>query len=86
MTGTKDKDKDKVKDELDVTVNYANLGDHVHKIWRNNITVKEGYHAQYHGHPSQNIPRIIIRYLAFEVVIELNLFPVKGGLSPYYTP
>ena len=77
---------DKVKDDLDVTVNYANLGDHIPKIDRDNITVKEGYHAQYHGHPFQNIPRVIIRYLDFEVVIELNCFPVKVGLSPYYIP
>ena len=28
----------------------------------------------------------MIRYLNFEVVIKLNYFPGKGGLSPYYSP
>ena len=28
----------------------------------------------------------MIRYLDFEVVRKLNYYPVKGGLSPYYSP
>ena len=28
----------------------------------------------------------MITYLAYEVVIKLNYFPVKVGLSPYYIP
>ena len=32
---------DKVKDNMDVTMNYTNPGDHVHEMERNKITVKE---------------------------------------------
>ena len=39
---------DKVKDELNVIMNYYNLEDHVTEMDRNNRTVKEIYHAQYH--------------------------------------
>ena len=31
---------DNVKDDLDVTMNYANPGDHIPEIERNNRTVK----------------------------------------------
>ena len=76
----------KVKDELDVTMSYAIPGDHVTEIERYNIKDKEIYHAQYHRLPIQDIPKVMIRYLAFEMVIKLDYFTVKGGLSPYYSP
>ena len=56
---------DKVKYNMDVIMNYANPGDHVPEIVRNNITFKERYCAQYHRPPFKNIPKVIIRYLAF---------------------
>ena len=77
---------DKVKDDLYVTMNQANPGDHVPEIDRNNRKIKEIYQEQYHRLPFQNIPKVMIRYLDFEVVIKLNYFPVKGNLSPYYSP
>ena len=66
-------------------MNYANPGDHVPDIGVSNIAVKERYLAQYHILPFQNIPKVIIGYLDFEVVKKLNYFPVKLGLSPYYS-
>ena len=41
---------------------------------------------KYHRLPFQNIPKVMTRYLDFEVVRKLNYFPVKGGLSSYYSP
>ena len=75
---------DKVKDELDITTNYANPGDHGPDIVRNNRTFKERYHAQYHIPSFHNIPKVMITYLSNEVVIELNYFPFKVVLLPYY--
>ena len=75
----------KVKDDMDATMNYANPGDHVTNIDQNKTTVKERYRAQYYRLPFQNITKVMIRYLAFEMVIKSNYFPVKGGLSPYYS-
>ena len=77
---------DNVKGDLEVAMKYANSGDHVTEIERNNITFKERCHAQYHRLPFQNILKFIIWYLDFEVVITLNYFLVKGGLSPNYRP
>ena len=76
---------DKVKNDLDVTINYANPGYHAPEIDKNNRTVKERYSAQYHRLPFQNIPKVMIRCLALEVVRKLDYFPVIGGLSPYYS-
>ena len=76
----------RVKENMDVTMNYANPGDHVPDIEQNNRTVKERYRAKFHIITFQNIPKVMIRYLAFEVVIKLNYFPFKGGLSIYFSP
>ena len=67
-------------------MSYSNPGDRVIEIDRNNRTVKEIYRAQCHRLSFRNIPEVVIRYLAFEVVVKLNYFPVKGGLLPYYSP
>jgi len=77
---------DIVKDDLQVDMNYANPGSHVPEIERNNKTVKERFRAQYHQLPYHNIPKIMIKYLAMEVVRKLKFFQVKGGIPPYYSP
>ena len=77
---------DKFKDDLDVTINYANPWYHVPGVYLNNRTVKEVYLAQYHILPFQNIPKVMIRYFSFEVVINLSYFSFKGSLSPHYGP
>ena len=68
---------DRVKYELDFTISYANPGDHVPEIERNNRTVKERYCTQYQRLPFQTIPKFMIRYLASEVVIKLVFFRSK---------
>ena len=69
---------------MGVTMNKSNPGYHVTEIDRNNRTVKEIIRAQYHRLPFQDIPKVMIIYLAFEVVRKLNDFPVKEFLLPYY--
>ena len=32
------------------------------------------------------MPRVMIRYLSMECTFKLNMFPAKGGISPYYSP
>ena len=66
-------------------MNWAITGGHDPEIEKNNITVKEIYGAQYHRIPFHNIHKVMIWYSAFEVIRKLNYFPVKGGLSPYYS-
>ena len=76
----------KVKDDLDVNMNFTNAQDHVPEAERNNRTIKERIRAAYHRLPYKALPRIMIRYLAMTQATQLNLFPVKGGVSAHYSP
>ena len=75
-----------VKEKLNIDINYANAGDHVPEAERNNRTIKERFRAAFHRLPFKAMPRIMIRYLAMDCTSKLNLFPVKGGISDYYSP
>ena len=77
---------DVVKEKMNIDINYANAGDHVPEAERNNRTIKEHFRATFHRLPYKAMPRIMIRYLAMECTSKLNLFPVKGGISDYYSP
>jgi hypothetical protein len=77
---------DKVKDDLDIQMNFTNAQDHVPEAERNNRTIKERIRAAYHRLPYKAITRIMIRYLAMNQANQLNLFPAKGGVSSYYSP
>jgi predicted RNA-binding protein len=77
---------ERVNDNLDVKMNFTNAQDHVPEAERNNQTIKERIRAAHHRLPYKALPRIMIRYLAMYQVNQLNLFPVKGGVSAYYSP
>ena len=77
---------DRVKDDLGVRMNFTNALDHVPEAERNNRTIKERIRAAFQRLPYKAIPRAMIRYLAMTQTAQLNLFPVKGGVSPYYSP
>ena len=77
---------DAVSDELDVRMNYTNAQDHVPQAERNNRTIKERIRTAYHQLPYKAIPKLMIQYLAMEATRKLNLFPVKGSVSPYFSP
>jgi hypothetical protein len=77
---------DKVKDNLGVCMNFANALDHVPEAERNNRTIKEQVRVAYHRLPYKALPRQLIRYLVQTQASQLNLFPAKGGISPYYSP
>jgi len=53
---------------------------------RNNRTIQERFQSMFHLLPYKSIPRLMIEYLAMDCTNKLNLFPVKGGISPYYSP
>jgi hypothetical protein len=67
-------------------MNFTNAQDYVPEAERNNCTIKERIRAGYHRLPYKEIPRIMINYLAMIQANKLNLFPVKGGISKYYSP
>jgi hypothetical protein len=56
------------------------------KLNRNNRTIQECFRTQFHRLPYKAIPANMIKTLAMHVTHQLNLFPVKGGASKYYSP
>jgi hypothetical protein len=76
---------EKVKDDLGVRMNFTNALDHVPEAERNNRTTKERVRAAYHRLPYKALPRTLIWYLVTTQASQLNLFPAKGGISPYYS-
>jgi len=77
---------EKVADELDIDMNYTNAQDHVPQAERNNSTIKERIWAAIHRLPYKKIPKTMVKYLAMVKTNLLNLFPVKGGVSKYFSP
>ena len=77
---------EKVEEDLNVDMNFTNTQDHVPEAERNNQTIKERIWAAYHRLPYKAITRIMLRHLAMIQTNQLNLFPVKGGVSKYYSP
>ena len=75
---------EKVKDDLDIDMNLTNTDDHVPKAKCNNRTIQERIRAMFHRLPYKAIPRVMVRYLSMVSTHQLNLFPVKGGISEYY--
>ena len=58
----------RIKNELYVTMNYANPGYHVLEIDKNYRIFKGRYCEKYQRLTFQNISKVIIRYLDFEEV------------------
>ena len=67
-------------------MNYTARDDHVPEAGRNNRVIAERIRATYHKLPYKTMPKIMWRYLAMVVTQQLNYFPVKGGISDYYSP
>ena len=77
---------DEIKDELDITMNYASAQEHVPEAERNNRTIKERFRSQYQRLPFKAIPKVMVKALVMEATKKLNFFPPKGGVSQYYSP
>ena len=77
---------DEVKDKLSITMNYPPAKSKVPQAERNNRTIGERIRSAYHNLPYKAIPKPMIRYLAMVCADQLNWFPVKGGISSYYSP
>ena len=77
---------DDVKDELGTDFNPSNPGDHCPEAERNNRTIQERIRVGYYRLPYNWLPKVLIKQLALISVDKLNIFPVKGGVSSYYSP
>ena len=77
---------EKVADTLDIKLNPTVTDDHVPEAERINRVIGERIRASYPKLPYMNLPKIMWRYLAMVCTHQLNLFPVKGGVSKYFSP
>jgi len=77
---------DRVKDDLNIRLHYTGADDHVPAAERNNRTIQERFRSMFHLLLYKSIPRVMIEGLAMDCTNKLNLFPVKGGISPYFSP
>ena len=77
---------DDVKDELETDMNPSNPGDHCPEAELNNRTIQERIRVGYYHLPYNWLPRVLVKQLALVSVDMLNVFPVKGGVSSYYSP
>ena len=76
----------KVSNDLDIKMNYTATDEHVPEAERNNRNIGERIRATYHNLPYKKIPKVMLQYLAIHSAQQLNIFPVKGGVSAYYSP
>ena len=77
---------DKVKDNLQVEMNYTNAQDHQPQAKRNNRTIKECFRVALHRTGYKTIPTTMIEDLGIICAERLNIFPAKHGVSSYYSP
>ena len=66
-------------------LNLASASEHVPEIERKICVIKERVCAVMYGMPL-NAPTIIVVSAVLFVTKQLNLFPVKGGISANYSP
>ena len=71
---------------LDIDLVVVSAQAHVPEAERNNRTIKARFRAAFHRLPYQALPRVMIRTLAMIVTDQLGYFPVKNGVSQYYSP
>ena len=77
---------EEMEDDWDIELNFASKGEHVPHVERHNRTFKERFRMIYHSLPFKRLPRLMIRKAGEVATNELNLLPVKGGVSKYYSP
>ena len=77
---------DDIQDDLDAEIDCVPQGEHVPEAERNNRTIGERIRAGYHRMPYRMIPRVMLKALALRSCQQLNFFPAKNGVSPYFSP
>ena len=70
---------------MDIRLSSTNTYDHVPESEQNNRTIKEIVWSIYHRFPYNNIPKVIIIELVLDKIINVNVFPLKGIVSEYYS-
>jgi hypothetical protein len=69
-----------------ITLNTPAAGEHVPEAERRIRVIKERARAGRHALPFEFMPKVMIISLVFNVVLWLNAFPPKGGISQTVSP
>ena len=77
---------ERVEDDLEVSMNYTSAGEHESISERNNRTIGERVRCGYYNQPYRTMPKLMLIWLVMVATCQLNYFPVKGGVSAYYSP
>jgi len=67
-------------------LNLAAANEHVPEIERRIRVIKERCRSVRHSLPFRRVPRLLIIYMVITVVVLLNYFPTKGGISNTLSP
>ena len=67
-------------------MNLVAANEHVPEIERTNNVFKERLRACYHRLPYKNLHRALLIAMVEDCAHKTNFFPVKAGLSRYYSP
>ena len=77
---------EKIADEMDVRMNYTTADEHEPTVENSIKTVKERMRGTVNSLPYPAIPRVLTEAIGKLETHNLNLFPVKSGVSDYYSP
>jgi hypothetical protein len=75
-----------LEQEPNLVFNFANPNEHAPEIERSIRVIEERFRATYHHLPFYHLPRTMVKLPVSESAKKLKFFPVKGGVSPYYSP
>ena len=67
-------------------MNYASRNEHVPEAERNNRTLAATMRATFNNLPYKAVPKAMIKHIGKNAAKQRNMFPAKGGISPYYSP
>ena len=77
---------DEIKDEMGITMDPTNAGDHEPTIERHNRVWKERIRVAHARLPYRAIPRIMTEQLGERRAEQMNFFPAKNGISVHFSP
>ena len=75
-----------LEENLDIELDFVAQGEHAPKAERNNCTIGERIRAGFHILPFSRMPTLMLKTLAKISCRQLNYFPEKNSISPYYSP
>ena len=77
--------QESLSNDFGIGMNFANPQEHVPEAERNNRVIKERVRVTYHCLPYKQITKTMTKILVMDSAKKLNFFPVKNGISEYFS-